>query len=187
MRKRRSALLGAEELEINMTPMIDIVFQLLIFFVLTAKFIEHEGDLRSYLPKDRGTSASQPKIENLDVIIFLLWDGDAETGHCLAGTNKYHAPDGSVLNRYKFQIVEQPTPGRWLNVNRDESYYRHPNFEEIREYLANRQATAHSLKADFPVTINFEDNVPVQMVINMIDICTELGITDFSINAKGLE
>ena len=187
MRKRRSTLLGAEELEINMTPMIDIVFQLLIFFVLTAKFIEHEGDLRSFLPKDRGTSAPQPEIENLDVIIFLLWQGDVETGYCLAGTNKYHAPDGSIHKRYQFQQGDDPKPGRWLNTNREEVYYRHPNFDEIRQYLAMRQAAAQELDAKFPVTINFEDKVPVQMVVNMIDICTELGITDFSINAKGLE
>ena len=34
MRKRRSWLRDSEELEIDMTPMIDIVFQLIIFFML---------------------------------------------------------------------------------------------------------------------------------------------------------
>ena len=31
----------------NLTPMIDIIFQLLIFFVLTAKFIAFEGQLQA--------------------------------------------------------------------------------------------------------------------------------------------
>ena len=44
-----------EEAEMDMTPMIDIVFQLLIFFLLSAKFISLEGQLSSYLPKDRGS------------------------------------------------------------------------------------------------------------------------------------
>lgn len=36
-----------EESELDMTPMIDIVFQLLIFFLLSAKFISLEGQLSS--------------------------------------------------------------------------------------------------------------------------------------------
>lgn len=186
MRKRRSQL-GAAELDIDMTPMIDIVFQLLIFFVLTAKFIEFEGDLRSFLPKDRGELSPQPPPEVLDVIIFLVWQGDPETGYCFAGTNKYQPPSGGILDRYQFQTVEDPAPGRWMNKNRYENYYKHPNFDEIFQYLAYRKGQADQLESKFPVTINFEDNVPVQMVVNMIDICTELGITDFSINAKGLD
>ena len=38
----------------NMTPMIDVVFQLLIFFMLSMHFKEVEGKLLSQLPKDKG-------------------------------------------------------------------------------------------------------------------------------------
>ena len=65
-----------EESELDMTPMIDIVFQLLIFFLLSAKFIALEGQLSSYLPKDRGLQASFSKIEPDEVIFLLEWVPD---------------------------------------------------------------------------------------------------------------
>ena len=42
----------------DMTPMIDVVFQLLIFFMLTMQFKEIEGKLLSQLPKDKGLAPS---------------------------------------------------------------------------------------------------------------------------------
>ncbi|MCP4175481.1 MAG: biopolymer transporter ExbD, partial [Fuerstiella sp.] len=35
---------GGEKIEVQMAPMIDVVFQLLIFFMLTLKIIEPEGN-----------------------------------------------------------------------------------------------------------------------------------------------
>ena len=75
-----------EESELDMTPMIDIVFQLLIFFLLSAKFIALEGQLSSYLPKDRGLQASFSKIEPDEVIFFLEWVADP-VNDCLLYTS----------------------------------------------------------------------------------------------------
>ena len=97
MRKRkRSDREGDSEMEINLTPMIDIVFQLLIFFVVTAKFIKFEGELLSYLPKDRGTNPSDPEDPTEPVTIFLRWEGDPAKGTCIAITNRYR---GTYLSR----------------------------------------------------------------------------------------
>lgn len=49
------------DVEMNMTPMIDITFQLLIFFIVNLKFKTLEKKLLSYLPTDFGL-ASQPQI-----------------------------------------------------------------------------------------------------------------------------
>ncbi len=43
-----------EDTEMNMTPMIDIVFQLIIFFLLSLKFKTIDRRIESMLPKDRG-------------------------------------------------------------------------------------------------------------------------------------
>jgi len=48
---KRSANSGADEkIPIDMTPMIDIVFQLLTFFVMTLKMVEVEGDFNIKMP-----------------------------------------------------------------------------------------------------------------------------------------
>ena len=43
MRKRHSLLAEEEENEINLTPMLDVVFIMLIFFIVTASFIKEAG------------------------------------------------------------------------------------------------------------------------------------------------
>jgi biopolymer transport protein ExbD len=51
MGMKRSANAGADEkVPIDMTPMIDIVFQLLTFFVMTLKMVEAEGDFNIKMP-----------------------------------------------------------------------------------------------------------------------------------------
>jgi len=47
-----------EKIEMDMTPMIDVTFLLLIFFMCTIKFKTLEGKLAAYLPKGEGPSAA---------------------------------------------------------------------------------------------------------------------------------
>ena len=43
-----------EELKLSITPLIDVTFLLLIFFMVTLKFKTLEEKVAAYLPKDRG-------------------------------------------------------------------------------------------------------------------------------------
>ena len=61
---RRPALPGVK---LDMTPMIDIVFQLLIFFVLTFRIVEEEGQFDLSLPKRGITAAVAPAALPLNV------------------------------------------------------------------------------------------------------------------------
>ena len=49
-----------EHIVLQMTPMIDIVFQLLVFFVFTFKIILPEGDFNIRMPSSSVAQASQP-------------------------------------------------------------------------------------------------------------------------------
>lgn len=75
---KRSTLSSAEkdEPKMNMTPMIDVTFQLLIFFMCTIKFKTLEGKLAAYLPKDVGvnTTQAEPK-EKVDIILKVKKEG----------------------------------------------------------------------------------------------------------------
>lgn len=50
MKLRKSHGSGKDKVDLQMTPMIDIVFQLLIFFVMTFKIVEVEGDFNIKMP-----------------------------------------------------------------------------------------------------------------------------------------
>lgn len=51
-----------EEEKSNLTPLIDIVFLLLIFFLLTTKFVVPEKEIASLLPTDQGAQSPQQKV-----------------------------------------------------------------------------------------------------------------------------
>jgi len=63
--------------ELEMTPMIDVTFLLLIFFLLTLKFKTLEGKLSAYLPKDVGVNTSDAEeIEKVEILIKVINEGN---------------------------------------------------------------------------------------------------------------
>ena len=61
---RRPALAGVK---LDMTPMIDIVFQLLLFFLLTFHIAQQEGQFDIHMPRRAGPAASSPAALPLEV------------------------------------------------------------------------------------------------------------------------
>lgn len=67
--------LNEEKCELEMTPMIDVTFLLLIFFMCTLKFKVLEGKLAAYLPKDVGVNQMDAEpIEKVEVLVRLKKD-----------------------------------------------------------------------------------------------------------------
>lgn len=75
-RRRKRAQIDTSPIKGDMTPMIDVVFQLLIFFMLTIEFKMLEGKLAAYLPKDVGvnTSQAEPK-EKVEIVLRVAAEG----------------------------------------------------------------------------------------------------------------
>ena len=73
---RKKKRISAEEIlvELNMTPMIDCVFQLLIFFMTCTKFHTFEGKLLAYLPKDKGLKNVKIEEQKLPIRVSLTWN-----------------------------------------------------------------------------------------------------------------
>lgn len=60
-----------EEVKLEMTPMIDVVFLLLIFFIVTMKFRIEEGKLEAKLPEDMGQNAGGAPVDREKVRIRI--------------------------------------------------------------------------------------------------------------------
>ena len=56
-----------EQVQLQMTPMIDIVFQLMVFFVFTFKISLPEGDFNVRMPADTGVAAASSETPILKV------------------------------------------------------------------------------------------------------------------------
>jgi len=56
-----------DEPEINLTPLIDVVFLLLIFFMVSTTF-EHQSRIQIELP-EATTDATEPEVDSLEILI----------------------------------------------------------------------------------------------------------------------
>ena len=61
-----------EAFALNLTPMIDVVFQLIIFFMCAMKFKTLEKKIEAYLPKDRGMAKTPERIEEKVTIKVVI-------------------------------------------------------------------------------------------------------------------
>jgi len=62
---------GDDEAEINMTPMLDIVFIMLIFFIVTASFVRETG-LEVYKPEPNDAPPPPPNPDDPKPILFKV-------------------------------------------------------------------------------------------------------------------
>jgi biopolymer transport protein ExbD len=79
MAKSERASSGAPDIEVDMTPMIDIVFQLIAFFAVITNFEETQADERVKLPRDTLAKPPEVKVEHqlvLNVGFFRDMEGE---------------------------------------------------------------------------------------------------------------
>ena len=70
-RKRVTSASSAEEEEINLTPMLDVVFILLIFFIVTAQFIKEPG-----VDVTRVETENRSSVKPLAIIVAIDENSD---------------------------------------------------------------------------------------------------------------
>ena len=66
MRKNLFQAAQQEEAEINLTPMLDVVFIMLIFFIVTASFVKESG-----LDVNRPDAPTAVKKENANILVAI--------------------------------------------------------------------------------------------------------------------
>jgi len=66
-RQKRDKLKTQASMQPPLTPMIDVVFQLLLFFLLGCRFIQEEGQIRANLPKISGPAVASMRLEPIKI------------------------------------------------------------------------------------------------------------------------
>ena len=92
-----------EKIEAQMAPMIDVVFQLLIFFMLTLKIIEPEGDFNINMPIGAPAEASTDLILP-DIKVRLRADADGHLASLRLG-NRNLGNDMQAFDRLNVEIL----------------------------------------------------------------------------------
>jgi len=127
-----------QPLEVKMTPMIDVIFLLLIFFVTTSSFQPPEEVLPTNMSLPGSTSETveiDPLEEDLDeIVVKVLW--------------------------------RQGGP-RW-EVNQRE----YQNLDQVGGVLT----AVVGFQDDLPVILDVEGVVPMESVIDVYDLCRQIGL-----------
>ena len=164
---------SASEREPGVAPMIDVVFLLLIFFLLASRFRADEGEIKTYLPKDRGQGESAGTIDLAEVRIQLSW-------HDEAGRVNLNPDHGNVV--LKVGDVVYPTRRVYDTVTkRGETV---PRWEVLLEFLNVCQASYRGPNPKGqPVIIDARPIVPWKHVVSAVDQCIQAGIRDYTFAA----
>lgn len=138
---------GAAPPDVDMTPMIDIVFQLIAFFMVITNFEQQQADERVTLPKDQLAKPPEVKREDSFTINF--------------GFEK--DKDGVVLD---------PTPYLFFG---DEKIEVEGAALRLRQESQFYQTIGKDLK-DVTVEIRADSGVSSGLVQKLIQMCQEEGI-----------
>ena len=93
-----------EKMETNMSAMIDVVFQLLIFFMLTLKIVEPEGDFNINMPASGAPSQNQD-MQLPDIKVRLEANQDGTLRQIVFGRNALgNGPD--AFKRLNLEIAK---------------------------------------------------------------------------------
>lgn len=105
--------LDLDEEPINTTPMIDVAFNLLIFFMLSATFMQEEQELEMQLP--RVSSAAALTEAPREMVVNVMEDGAVVVDGVATTT-------GQLLNTLRSRIAEFPDQAVAVRGHRKTDY-----------------------------------------------------------------
>ena len=76
--RRKRKEVGPTRMDLNLTSMIDVVFQLLLYFIITASFTEGEGVITANFPTGSGGAPDPLKLEQP---IKIIVSSKGQTGY----------------------------------------------------------------------------------------------------------
>ena len=163
-----------------MTPMIDVVFQLLIYFMLTMHFKEVEGKLLSQLPKREGLDRKPNFDIPLEVRMILCAGGDIANHRNNKGK---HEKGADKPNEICFAYAEREEMGevymtevhpgkgahnkgvyRAIAVRTAEIYHAMPRPEKSGQRIM--------------IVLDADSEVPYEHIIGVVNACKEVGINE---------
>jgi len=106
MKYRRSVSDSEEISEINVSPLIDMVFILLIFFIVTTVFVEETG-----VEVDKPQAASAAALEKNSILLALTGDGKVVYGGREIGINGVRPLVRRMLQAEDMPIIVQSDEG----------------------------------------------------------------------------
>lgn len=152
----------ADRAEMNMTPMIDVVFLLIIFFMAAYQLSEAQTSADVELPA--ASNAFRKERNSPDTIVIEVVSGGEIT-------QPYYRIGGRVF-----------LPANWESEKPDP---RAGSWQDLTALLRTAAAQADALhEPPPPVALHGDRRVPYKYIQHLMQLCAQLGITQFAFEAR---
>lgn len=111
--KRKKREVGPAKMDLNLTSMIDVIFLLLIYFIITASFTMGEGVVVANLPRGTGQAPDPDKPPPLKITVALTTLGNQGVGYRINLLGFPEAPHNfKQLYSLLVKVQSNPSKGR---------------------------------------------------------------------------
>ncbi|MFH0944653.1 MAG: biopolymer transporter ExbD [Planctomycetota bacterium] len=176
-KRSASSEMGTEEIKMEMTPMIDVTFLLLIFFLCSIKFRLLEGKLQTYLPKDVGPGISPmvAMLEKVDLRIERTEDrGERDLSNLQ--TYKQWVGDGGWKESQVDIFLQDRKVGSLKSL-----------LMKLREVRQRRPAPVVGEDDDLKMNLEAMNGVIYEDVIRVVDVAIEAGFSSITFRGIALD
>ena len=164
--------LSRDECEMEMTPMIDVVFLLLIFFMCTLRFKTLEGKLAAYLPKDVGVNTDEAEpIEKVEILVRVEKTGTKYKPNKNPAKRRLYGPGDT--GRYEW--------GEDRVLEYSVATFRTRDLEKLRARLTKIFLERKALGEEtVPATIDARRDTVYEDVVDVLDQAIFAGFNDIT-------
>jgi biopolymer transport protein ExbD len=161
--------------------MIDVVFLLLIFFLLASKFRSIERRLDADLPKDEGQNPVPKKIElPQEIRVKIYWANSNPTRQWPYG-QVIHSPSAPFPTDWPGRIVPLSTAGHHIVIQVGKA-----KVNDLND-LARTLADLAVAQPDMPVVIDARQAVPFRWIVGAVDACKRARVKEIKFQAAPVE
>jgi biopolymer transport protein ExbD len=147
--KPKSRLTNADKVELQMTPMIDVVFQLMSFFIMTFKVVAQEGDFNIKMPSVAPNPGNPDEMPTQPVRITL--NADPRTGNLTS--IQYNEQQLGSISEIRGRIIALVGNDAELRKN-----------QEVEIHASYELKYHHTLEAVSQVSGFVSDGKPVTLI-----------------------
>ncbi len=183
-KRKRKPGAGLKEEKVGgppLTPMIDVIFQLLIYFILTMKIKSVEGKLLSRLPKDKGPRsipAEEPELA--EVRIYICAEGDIRDhmGHKKGAHEQVEKKNEKCLvwvdkNEIDWLFKTEDKEGK---AGHNQGVYQ--RLAAMTAEIVGRTPSTQDASKLAPVILDADSEVPYEHIIGAVNACKEVDINN---------
>ena len=157
---------------LNMTPMIDIVFQLILFFLLNLRFKSLDYRIETQLPRDRGIQATNQIVEDIPSIKVSLFRQNEDDPTRASTKIKIDGRYEKIFGPYVWSTSGDRKHDQAVEDLRDQQ------FKEITAIIATQFRANSKLKGEIEAPPPKGASVPHGDIMRVLGCFLEAGVAE---------